>query len=282
MQQMEEQQKHQRCLRCIARADCSLIVFLHKMTYAAVLLTAMFLSTTHATSGARLEHHHIVDGNESPSSSTFPTRVLGVTAAELEIDITVESRPGAAAAPVIYSSSLLYDLQRRIPDQASFDMNTTFLVHELQQYHMIPGTSSPLATLGELQVQIREPPPPSSIEEAGAGHILSCKDQCSTGLILRGCSELTKVGQKSILIRTSDHVHQLVLNAGLDSRTTASSPRRRKLISTSTTSRRRSRQLAAGRSNSHDQQQSTSSQGFATRFGSTNRLIPTGPDPLHN
>ncbi|CAK9195061.1 unnamed protein product [Sphagnum troendelagicum] len=282
MQQMEEQQKQQRCLRCIARADCSLIVFFHKMTCAAVLLTVMFLSTTHATSVARLEHHHIVDSNESTSSSTFPTRVLGVTAAELEIDITVESRPGAAAAPVIYSSSLLYDLQRRIPEQASFDMNITFLVHELQQYHMIPGTSSPLATLGELHVQIRELPPPSSIDEAGAGHILSCKDQCSTGLILRGCSASTEVDQKSILIRTSDHVHQLVLNTGLDSRTTASSPRRRKLISTSTTSRRRSRQLAAGRSSSHDQQQSTSSQGFATRFGSTNRLIPTGPDPLHN
>ncbi|CAK9859904.1 unnamed protein product [Sphagnum jensenii] len=282
MQQMEEQQKQQRCLRCIARADCSLIVFFHKMTCAAVLLTVMFLSTTHATSVGRLEHHHIVDSNESTGSSTYPTRVLGVAVAALEIDITVESRPGAAAAPVIYNSSLLYDLQRRIPDQASFEMNTTFLVHEPQQYHMIPGTSSSLATLGEMQVQIREPPPPSSIEEAGAGHILSCKDQCSTGLILRGCRASTKVDQNSILIRTSDHVHQLVLNTGLDSRTTASSPRRRKLISTSTTSRRRSRQLAAGRSNSHDQQQSTSSQGFATRFGSTNRLIPTGPDPLHN
>jgi hypothetical protein len=252
------------------------------MTCAAVLLTVMFLSTTHATSVARPEHHHVVDGNDSPSSSTFPARVLGVTEAELEIDITVESRPGAAAAPVIYSSPLLFDLQRRIPDQASFDMNTTFLVHELQQYHMIPGSSPRLATLGELQVQIREPPPPSSIEEAGAGPILSCKDQCSTGLILRGCSASTKVDQKSILIRTSDHVHQLVLNADLDSRTTSSSPRRRKLISTSTTSLRRSRLLSGGRSNSHDQHQSTSSQGFASRFGSTNRLIPTGPDPLHN
>jgi hypothetical protein len=279
---MEEEQQQQRCLRCIARAGCSLIVFLHKVTCAAVLLAVMFLSTTLATSVAGFEHQHIVHGNESLISSTFPTRLLGVTAAELEIDVTVESRPGAAAAPVIYSSNLLYDLQRRIPEQASFDMNTTFSVHELQQYHMIPGTSPPVATLGDLQVQIREPPPPSSIEEAGAGPILSCKDQCSTGIILRGCRISTKVDQKSILIRTSDHVHQLVLNAGFDSRTTASSPRRRKLISTSTTSRRRSRQLAAGRSNSHDQQQSTSSQGFASRFGSTNRLIPTGPDPLHN